>query len=135
MIGLPAMALIWPWRSTSSALSRAFSASTSAPSPTTASIEPISRMMAPAVFSPIPATPGTLSTASPQSACTSITLSGVTPNLSSTSSAPIQRSAGCPGRTMVSSSLIEPSGSTSCIRSLSDEAMVTLAPIFLASHA
>ena len=81
-----------------------------------------------AVLTPMPGTPGTLSTASPQSACTSITLSGVTPNFSNTSSGPIQRSGGWPGRGMVSSRRIEPSGSTSCIRSLSDETIVTLPP-------
>jgi len=43
-----------------------------------------------AVFTPIPGTPGTLSTESPASACTSTTLSGVTPNFSITSAGPIR---------------------------------------------
>ena len=79
-----------------------------------------------AVLTPMPLTPGTLSTLSPQSAWTSTTLSGVTPNFSITSSGPIQRSGGWPGRGMVSSRRMLPSGVTSCIRSLSDETMVTL---------
>ena len=77
-------------------------------------------MSAAAVFTPIPATPGTLSDESPASACTSITLSGPTPNLSRTCSGPILRF-------FMASSMVTPSP-TSCIMSLSDETMVTSAP-------
>ncbi len=45
-----------------------------------------------AVFTPMPGTPGTLSDESPISDCTSITLSGVTPNFSNTSEAPMRLS-------------------------------------------
>ena len=42
-----------------------------------------------AVLTPMPGTPGTLSTLSPHSAWTSMTLSGPTPNFSRTSASPI----------------------------------------------
>jgi hypothetical protein len=47
---------------------------------------PYSSMSCAAVFTPMPGTPGTLSVESPARACTSTTLSGVTPNFSFTSS-------------------------------------------------
>ncbi len=46
---------------------------------------PYSPISCAAVFTPMPGTPGTLSVESPISDCTSITLSGVTPNFSNTS--------------------------------------------------
>ena len=75
----------------------------------------------------MPGTPGTLSTESPASDCTSITFSGGTPNFSITSGTPIRRSF------MVSSSMTR--SPTSCIRSLSEETMVTSAPAAFASVA
>ncbi len=80
-----------------------------------------------AVFTPMPGTPGTLSTESPHSAWTSITLSGPTPKRSRTSASPI-------GRFLIGSSIVTRS-LTSCIRSLSDETMVTTAPASTASRA
>ncbi len=77
-------------------------------------------MSSAAVLTPMPGTPGTLSVESPASACTSTTLSGGTPNFSRTSSTPMVRFF------MVSS--IEMPGCTSCIRSLSEETMVTSPP-------
>ena len=73
-----------------------------------------------AVFGPIPGTPGTLSTESPISACASISLSGVTPNFSITSGGPI-------GFCLIGSSISTP-GRSNCIRSLSDDTMVTVPP-------
>ena len=74
-------------------------------------------MSSAAVLTPMPGTPGTLSVGSPASACTSITLSGPTPNFSNTSAAPI-------GRDFMGSYMLTPSP-TSCIRSLSEETMTT----------
>ncbi len=73
-----------------------------------------------AVLIPMPGAPGTLSTESPQSAWTSTTFSGGTPNFSITCSRPIFRFF------MVSS--MKTRSPTSCIRSLSDEMMVTSPP-------
>ena len=73
-----------------------------------------------AVLTPMPGTPGTLSVESPASACTSTTFSGGTPNFSITSGMPMRRSF------MVS--YITTLSVTSCIRSLSDETMVVVAP-------
>ena len=67
----------------------------------------------------MPGTPGTLSVESPISDCTSITFSGGTPNFSITSAMPIFLSF------MVSYMMTQ--SFTSCIRSLSDDTMVTLA--------
>ena len=53
------------------------------------STEPNSLINSAAVLTPMLGTPGILSELSPASACTSITLSGVTPNFSLTSSMPI----------------------------------------------
>jgi hypothetical protein len=61
-----------------------------------------------------------LSTLSPISASTSPTCSGGTPNFSITCSRPMRRS-------FIVSSMSRP-GSISCIRSLSEETMVTLHP-------
>ena len=72
-------------------------------------------------FTPMPRTPGTLSVESPASACTSTTFDGATPNFSITSAEP--RRLFLTG----SRSSILPS-SISCIRSLSEETMVTRAP-------
>ncbi len=69
---------------------------------------------------PMPGTPGTLSTLSPASDCTSTTLSGGTPNFSATSGMPRRLSFIVSSSTTLSS--------TSCIRSLSDDTMVTSAP-------
>ena len=68
----------------------------------------------------MPGTPGTLSVESPASACTSTTLSGPTPNFSRTSASPMRR--------FFIGSHIEIAPPTSCIKSLSDETMVTCAP-------
>ena len=88
---------------------------------------PYSLINCAAVFTPMPGTPGTLSTESPQSACTSITLSGATPNFSITSSGPI-----C---LPFIGSIISTPLPTSCIRSLSDETMVTFRPVAFACSA
>ena len=77
-----------------------------------------------AVFTPIPGTPGTLSTLSPIRACTSITLSGVTPNFSFTLSTSM--------KTFLIGSYIFMFSETSCIKSLSEEKIVTLAPSLVA---
>ncbi len=76
---------------------------------------------------PMPGTPGTLSTESPASACTSTTFSGGTPNFSITSAMPMRRSF------MVSYIMMR--SLTSCIRSLSEETMVAVAPRWSASRA
>ena len=73
-----------------------------------------------APLGPMPGTPGTLSTLSPIRDCTSITSSGGTPNFSITSAGPI-------GFCLIGSSIVTP-GRTSCIRSLSELTMVTVAP-------
>ena len=69
---------------------------------------------------PMPGAPGTLSTLSPHRAWTSTTFSGGTPNFSITCSRPMRRFF------MVSS--MKTLSPTSCIRSLSDEMMVTSPP-------
>ena len=76
---------------------------------------------------PMPGTPGTLSVESPASACTSTTFSGGTPNFSITSGMPIRRSFMVSYMTTLSV--------TSCIRSLSEETMVVVAPRSLPSRA
>ena len=73
-----------------------------------------------AVLTPMPGTPGTLSVESPISDCTSMTFSGGTPNFSITSAGPIFLS-------FMVSNMTTPSV-TSCIRSLSEETMVAVAP-------
>ena len=80
-----------------------------------------------AVFTPMPGTPGTLSVESPANACTSTTLSGVTPNFSTTSSAPI-------GRFFMGSSMVI-SPRTNCIKSLSEETIKQGMPCFSAFRA
>ena len=72
------------------------------------------------VLTPMPGTPGTLSTLSPASACTSTTLSGLTPNFSRTASSPSSRS-------FIVSRSVTPLR-TSCIKSLSDDTMRQVAP-------
>ena len=71
-------------------------------------------------MTPMPGAPGTLSTGSPQRAWTSTTLSGGTPNFSTTCSGPI--------RTFFMVSSMVTRAPTSCIRSLSEEMMVTSPP-------
>ncbi len=93
----------------------------------TASSVPYSPMSWAAPFGPMPGTPGTLSTGSPINACTSITLSGVTPNLASTSAGPM-------GVFFIGSSM-ETCGPSSCIRSLSEETMIVSAPAAVAARA
>ena len=88
---------------------------------------PYSPISCAAVLTPMPGTPGTLSVESPISACTSITLSGGTPNFSITSAMPIFLS-------FIVSYMMTQSF-TSCIRSLSDDTMVTLAPTSQACRA
>ena len=80
-----------------------------------------------AVFTPMPGTPGTLSVESPISAWTSITLSGPTPNFSTTSAGPMRLS-------FIVSYMVTQSF-TSCIRSLSDDTMVAVALASQASRA
>ncbi len=80
-----------------------------------------------AVLTPMPGTPGTLSVESPASACTSITLSGGTPNFSITASGPIL--------VFLIGSIISTPGRMSCIRSLSEETMVQVAPASTARRA
>ena len=75
-----------------------------------------------AVFGPMPGTPGTLSTLSPIRASRSIIFSGPQPNFSRTSSGPIDF---C----LIGSCMITP-GRISCIRSLSEDTMVTWPPCF-----
>ena len=75
----------------------------------------------------MPGTPGTLSEVSPISDSASQTSSGPTPKLSITSARPI---AFC----FIGSHMAIPSA-TSCIRSLSDETMVTGSPASRASLA
>ena len=81
---------------------------------------PNSEIKLEAVLTPTPGTPGTLSTVSPTRACTSITLSGVTPNFSFTRSISM--------KIFLMGSYIFISFETSCIKSLSDEKIVTMAP-------
>ena len=69
---------------------------------------------------PMPGTPGTLSVASPARACTSTTLSGVTPNFSKTSGSRI-------GFCLIGSSMITLLR-ISCIRSLSELTIVVRPP-------
>ena len=73
-----------------------------------------------APFGPMPGTPGTLSVESPISACTSTILSGVTPNFSMTSAGPI-------GFCLIGSNMPTP-GRMSCIKSLSEDTIVTCPP-------
>ena len=73
-----------------------------------------------AVFTPMPGTPGTLSLESPISDCTSMTFDGGTPKRSNTSASPI-------ALFFMVSYMMMP-GRTICIRSLSEETMVTSAP-------
>ncbi len=80
-----------------------------------------------AVFTPMPGAPGTLSVESPASACTSTTLSGVTPNFSITASAP--------SLIFLIGSISSTPGRTSCIRSLSDDTMVQVPPASTAMRA
>ena len=93
----------------------------------TVSRSPNSLMSWAAPFGPMPGTPGTLSTESPISACTSTILSGVTPNFSITSGGPI-------GFCLIGSSISTP-GRMSCIRSLSDDTIVTCPPACSAATA
>ena len=73
-----------------------------------------------AVFGPMPRTPGTLSTASPINASTSPSCSGGTPNFSITAA----RSS----RTFFIVSSMSMPGPINCIKSLSDDTMVTSNP-------
>ncbi len=74
-----------------------------------------------AVLMPMPGAPGTLSTLSPASAWMSMTRSGPTPNFSRTWSGPMVTF-------FIGSSMSTPLP-TSCIRSLSELTMVTVAPV------
>ena len=75
----------------------------------------------------MPGTPGTLSVLSPISDWTSTTLSGATPNFSTTSPAPIRLS-------FIGSSMVTLSF-TNCMRSLSDDTMTVSKPFAVASFA
>ena len=81
-----------------------------------------------AVLTPMPRMPGTLSMGSPIRACTSTTFSGGTPKRSMTSAVPMRLFF------MVSNISTLPSR-TSCIKSLSDDTIVTLAPASRAARA
>ena len=78
---------------------------------------PYSFIKSAAVFIPIPGAPGTLSTLSPASDCTSMTRFGPTPNFSTTCSEPILL--------FFMASYISTPLPTSCIKSLSEETIVT----------
>ena len=80
-----------------------------------------------AVLTPMPGTPGILSTLSPAKAWTSMTRSGFTPNFSSTSLMPISR--------FFMGSRIMTFSVTSCIRSLSELMIVQRAPASSACRA
>ncbi len=80
-----------------------------------------------AVFGPMPGMPGTLSVLSPVSDCRSIIFSGGTPHFSITSGIEICLS--------FMLSYIDTLGVTSCMRSLSDETMVTSPPASAAMRA
>ena len=101
-------------------MSRRFDGFIAGAAASTVSRSPNSLISCAAPFGPIPGTPGTLSVESPISACTSTILSGVTPNFSITSAGPI-------GFCLIGSSMSTP-GRISCIRSLSDDTMVTCPP-------
>ena len=88
---------------------------------------PYSLISSAAVLMPMPGAPGTLSVESPASAWTSTTFSGATPNFSITSAGPILR--------IFIGSIISTPGRTSCIRSLSDDTMVQVAPASTAMRA
>ena len=108
-------------------MSRFFDGFIAGAAASTASRSPNSPISWAAVFGPMPGTPGTLSTASPISACTSTSLSGGTPNFSITSAGPI-------GFCFIGSSIATP-GRMSCIRSLSEETMVVRQPTASAASA
>ena len=101
-------------------LSRIFDGFISAAAASTDSRSPYSEINLVAVFGPIPGTPGTLSDESPIKAKTSPTSSGPTPNFSMTSSRFMRLS-------FIVSNISTPFP-TNCIRSLSDEIMVTCQP-------
>ncbi len=122
---------VWSSSSTSRREIRAFSAFSSSASrrlgclisparASSVSRSPYSLMSWAAVLMPMPGTPGTLSVASPASAWTSTTLSGVTPNFSKTSGSRI-------GFCLIGSSMITPAR-MSCIKSLSELTMVVRPP-------
>ena len=108
------------WSAWPMSVSRRFGCLISSARASSVSRSPYSVMSWAAVLMPMPGAPGTLSTESPASACTSMTLSGPTPNFSNTSSGPI-------GLFFSVSNMTMP-GETSCIRSLSAETMVTRPP-------
>ncbi len=101
-------------------LSRRFCCLISPARASSVSRSPYSLIRSAAVFTPMPGTPGTLSVESPIKACTSITFDGGTPNRSSTSASPITL--------FFMVSYMRMPGRTSCIRSLSEDTMVTSAP-------
>ena len=114
------------WSANSISFSRRFGCLISPARASSVSRSPYSLISSAAVLTPMPGTPGTLSTQSPASDCTSTTLSGGTPNFSITSSRPM--------RLFFMVSSIDDAGPTSCIRSLSDETMVTSPPASTASR-
>ncbi len=101
-------------------LSRRFEGFIAGAALSTDSRSPYSWISCAAFFGPMPGTPGTLSMASPISACASISFSGGTPNFSITSAGPI-------ALYLIGSSISTP-GRMSCIRSLSEETMVARPP-------
>ena len=115
------------WSAKVMRLSRRLSCLISDARSSSVSRSPNSLMSRAAVFTPIPGTPGTLSEESPISACTSTTLDGGTPKRSITSASPIAL--------FFIVSYMRMPGWTSCIRSLSEETMVTSAPASTACSA
>ena len=103
-----------------SSVSRRFGCLISPARASSASRSPKALTSSAAVLTPMPGTPGTLSVESPASAWTSTTRSGPTPNFSRTSSSPIGFD--------FSGSYMRTPGRISCIRSLSEETIVTSAP-------
>ena len=108
-------------------MSRRFDGFIDGAAASTASTSPNSLISCAAPLGPIPGTPGTLSVESPISACTSTILSGVTPNFSITSAGPI-------GFCLIGSSISTP-GRINCIRSLSDDTIVTWPPTLVVASA
>ena len=115
------------WSANSISFSRRFGCLISPARASNASRSPYSLISSAAVLTPMPGTPGTLSVESPASDCTSTTFSGGTPNFSITSSRPIFLP-------FMASSMTTP-GRTSCIKSLSEETMVTSPPASTISRA
>ena len=115
------------WSANAISVSRRFGCLISPARSSSASTLPNSVISCAPVFTPMPGAPGTLSTGSPARDCTSTTCSGPTPNFSITSSRPISL--------FFIGSSISTLPVISCIRSLSEDTIVTRAPLASASRA